>query len=221
MISLLLQATGGGLASVALKRGESVATGDNVMIAGLSFQVFTLLVFVVCGVDFALNTFRRRRELGAEVALDQDFAVRRVRRSWKFRGFLAALGVAVVCIFWCSAFRVAELSRGWDGPLMQRQDLFVGFEGVMIIIACLVLNFFHPSLCFRKTLEDEAGIEIRKSSAAPSAASAAAAAVAAAANATANANDRTTIEIGAAKSEIHVADGEDGAAVEAPHPVVS
>lgn len=131
------------------------------MIAGLSFQVLTLLIFITCCVDFAISAHRRYRRLG-EAAFDQDATALQLRGSWRFRGFLLALAVATVCIFWRSVYRVAELSKGWDGPLMYRQDLFIGFEGVMIIVACLVLNVFHPSLCFREMMDGKGGIGSKK-----------------------------------------------------------
>ncbi|KAI1080167.1 sphingoid long-chain base transporter RSB1 [Whalleya microplaca] len=153
IISLILQAAGGGLASVASHQKKSADLGDNIMIAGLAFQVFTLLVFMALCADFGINTLRRRRALGDAAALDQDPALVAVRRSRMFRGFLGALALSTVCIFWRSAFRVAELSGGWTGELMGRQDLFVGFEGVMITVAVWVLNLFHPALCFGVVME--------------------------------------------------------------------
>jgi hypothetical protein len=157
VISLVLQAVGGGMASVASHNNKPVATGDNIMIAGLSFQVLTLLVFMACSIDFALNAWRRYRSMGA-TAFDQSAAAVKLRSSWLFKGFLAALTLSTICIFWRSVYRVAELSKGWDGPLMYRQGLFIGFEGVMVAVACLVLNAFHPSFCMRHVMEGAGGI---------------------------------------------------------------
>lgn len=162
VISLVLQAAGGGIASVASHDNKPVETGDNIMIAGLSFQVLTLLVFIVCCVDFALRARGRYARLGGVAAFDQDGAARRLRGSVLFRGCLVALGLATVCIFWRSVYRVAELSRGWDGPLMKRQDLFIGFEGVMVAVACLSLNVFHPTLCFGELMDGAGGIGSKK-----------------------------------------------------------
>lgn len=145
------------MASVASHNGESVDTGDNIMIAGLSFQVVTLLAFLACSADFAVNVARRHRRLGA-AALDQGEAASRVRNSAPFRGFVAALALAAVCIFWRCVFRVAELSKGWTGPIMKRQDLFIGFEGVMIVVASFALVVFHPSVCFKEMMEGKGGI---------------------------------------------------------------
>jgi len=157
VVSLILQALGGGMASVASHNNDPVETGNNIMMAGLSFQVFTLVLFIFASIMFAIRTRRRYKSLGS-AAFDQDPTVSKVRGSLLFRLFLAALGVATLCIFWRCVFRVAELSGGWEGELMGRQDLFVGFEGVMIVVASVVLNIFNPSFCFKELMEGEGGL---------------------------------------------------------------
>ncbi|KAI5867837.1 RTA1-domain-containing protein [Durotheca rogersii] len=169
IISLVLQAAGGGLASSAFHQGEPTETGDHIMIAGLAFQVFTLLVFTALSLDYGLNTLRHRRR---QRALDPSpgpaaAPAATAKRPLMFRLFPAALALSTVCILWRSVFRVAELSRGWTGPLMERQDLFVGFEGAMIAAAVLVLNVFHPSLCFGPDITDAAPFKMRPSAAKP------------------------------------------------------
>lgn len=161
VISLILQAAGGAMASISSQNAEGGydRTGDHIMMAGLAFQVFTLLVFMICSVDFGLNVWRRHKRLG-DAAFDQSEAVRAVRGSFLFKGCVGALAVATVCIFWRSVFRVAELSEGWSGPLMARQDLFIGFEGVMIVVACFVLNVFHPSVCFKGLMTGPGGVQL-------------------------------------------------------------
>ncbi|KAI0126170.1 RTA1 like protein-domain-containing protein [Xylariales sp. AK1849] len=144
VISLILQAVGGGMASVASHNGTNITPGNNIMISGLAFQVSTLLVFMILAIDFGIRTLRRPS------ALDHDPVLVSLRASWRFRLFLSALSLSTFCIFWRSVFRVAELSDGWTGPIMKRQDLFVGFEGVMVVVAVLALNVFHPNLCFRE-----------------------------------------------------------------------
>ncbi|TVY36102.1 Sphingoid long-chain base transporter [Lachnellula occidentalis] len=130
LISLLLQAAGGGLASSESHAHKSPDTGDNIMVAGLAFQVLTLLVFMILCIDFAIRTRRRYKSMGQD-AFDQNPLYVTLRGSWRFKGFIAALTLATICIFWRSVYRVAELSEGWTGNLIRRQWLFVGFEGVM------------------------------------------------------------------------------------------
>jgi len=79
--SLLLQAVGGAIAAVAVKGdGQDVQLGTHIMVAGLAFQVFSLLVFTAMCLDFALRV--RRSSFDANPA----FADLRSRRM--FKGFL-------------------------------------------------------------------------------------------------------------------------------------
>ena len=145
--SLLLQAAGGGIASAASHSNKSPTTGDHIMVAGLAIQVATLFIFIILCADFALRTLKRMNQMG-DAATDPAHA--KLRASWTFRGFLCALSLATLCIFIRSIYRVAELSEGWEGALIKNQKLFIGLEGVMVIVAVLSLNAFHPGLCFRE-----------------------------------------------------------------------
>ena len=84
----------------------------------------------------------------ADAATDPTHS--KLRASRIFQAFLCALALSTVCIFIRSIFRVAELSEGWEGALIKNQKLFIGLEGVMVTIAVLSLNAFHPGLCFRE-----------------------------------------------------------------------
>ena len=149
---MILQGAGGGVSSAALvnKSGvkiESIQLGAKVITAGLAFQVITLFTYMALCADFALRVLRRRRRLGDAVALTQESQMVQLRGSWRFKGFLGALMLATVLVFWRSCYRVAELNQGWTGPLTYNQNLFIGFEGVLMVIAISVLGIFHPALC--------------------------------------------------------------------------
>lgn len=148
IISLVLQAIGGGMASVASNNHKSPDNGDHIMVAGLVFQVVTLAVFILLCTDFAITTMRNTREIGADEALDARHT--QLRGSMKFKGFLIALAVATTGIFIRSIYRVIELSQGWEGELIKNQTYFIVLEGAMVIIAVLALNLFHPGWCFRE-----------------------------------------------------------------------
>ncbi|KAJ4374938.1 Mitochondrial import inner membrane translocase subunit Tim17-A [Neocucurbitaria cava] len=153
VISLVLQAIGGGIASVKTHHDEDPSLGNHIMIAGLSVQVFTLLIFILLALDFARHTFRRISELGTQNALDPRHT--RLRESRSFKGFLIALSFSTLCIFTRCVYRVAELSEGWNGHLIKVQRYFIGLEGVVVVAAVLALNAFHPGLCFRDSLDTE------------------------------------------------------------------
>ncbi|KAG5753627.1 hypothetical protein H9Q69_005841 [Fusarium xylarioides] len=122
-------------------------------------DVVSLVLQALGGADFAIRTIRRQRVFG-EAAFDQRPEIVKVRNSRRFKAFMCALSLSAFCILWRSAFRVAELSEGWKGPLMGHQYMFVGFEGILIVVAVVVLNIFHPALCMKELLEmDDGGLK--------------------------------------------------------------
>jgi len=151
ILSLLLQAAGGGIAASAKLNDGSPTTGANVLIAGLSFQVFTMLMFIVLVADFGIRTWMRVRKIGEE-ALDPKYAA--MRSSKQFRGFLFALTFATMCIFARCVYRVAELAEGWGGHLMKTQAFFVSLEGAVVVAAVLALNISHPAFCISDSFEE-------------------------------------------------------------------
>ncbi|KAK5111309.1 hypothetical protein LTR85_012204 [Meristemomyces frigidus] len=142
VFSILLQAAGGALAS-ASSTNSLLLAGDDVMIAGLAFQVFTLVVFGLLAADYGVAIYRNRRELNP--------ATVELRRSLRFRLFVVALWVAYFAILIRCAYRVAELAGGWNNnPILQTQDLFIGLDSVPVALAAVVLNIWHPGWCFPK-----------------------------------------------------------------------
>jgi hypothetical protein len=134
--SLVLQAIGGGMASQASGQAE-LHNGEHIMVAGLSFQVASLFLFMALTTDFFLAVHKSRSNNFDDVVATK-----------KFRYFIWALGVATICIFIRSVFRVAELSNGFHGPLDNQEGTYMVLEGVMIIIASTSLTVFHPGPCF-------------------------------------------------------------------------
>ena len=47
-----------------------------------------------------------------------------------FKVFLAFLSLAIILILIRCAYRIDELSKGYAGPLIHNQGLFIGLEGV-------------------------------------------------------------------------------------------
>ena len=116
IFSLCLQAVGGALSSTS--SGSSNIAVD-VSQAGLSFQVFTLVVFIALAVDYALRYIQAKRVEERKTPLPASFKV-----------FVAFLSLAVVLILIRCAYRIDELSDGYSGPLIHNEGLFIGLEGV-------------------------------------------------------------------------------------------
>ena len=62
LVSLVLQALGGAIASTANTTSGS-NLGKNIMLAGLGFQVFSLILFTACCAEFAYRVVKNRENL--------------------------------------------------------------------------------------------------------------------------------------------------------------
>lgn len=154
VLSIVLQAIGGAISS-ATDSMTILAVGTNIMIAGLVFQVFTLIVFGCFAADYAISCYRHRSQF--------DPATATLRDSWRFRFFIVALWLAYVGILMRCAYRVAELVGGWDNnPILTDEGLFIGLDSVPCGIAPVVLNIWHPGWCFPKETKRSARLEEKR-----------------------------------------------------------
>ena len=69
--SILLQAAGGGVAAGGTKDAKLAKTGDNMIVAGIAFQAFTMLCFAVLAVEFYWR-FRNQKPLAKRMASEQE-----------------------------------------------------------------------------------------------------------------------------------------------------
>ena len=161
LISLVLQAAGGAVTSIANEQSLH-DTGVNIMIAGLVFQVASLVVFSILAIEYGVRVLRRRR-------LHSPTQERRA--SWMRRSFLLGMYIAsrpfsirtlliqdgilglasaVLTILIRSAFRVAELQGGFHSKLANDEIALMILEGTMVSIACFCLTVLHPALLVGK-----------------------------------------------------------------------
>ncbi|PGH20115.1 hypothetical protein AJ80_03683 [Polytolypa hystricis UAMH7299] len=136
-LALIVQAAGGGMAAVAWIQAD-IDRGTYVLVAGLSIQVVSLLTFMGMSAEFAWRV--RRRGASARHA--------DLRRTAKFQTFLGCLALATVLLFIRSVFRVVELSEGFAGHLAQDQVSFMVLDGVMVLVAVILLTVMHPGFAF-------------------------------------------------------------------------
>ena len=122
VVSLSLQGAGGGISSVQSQAGKTPTTGSNIMLAGLSFQVFTMTLFMTLCLEYGFRYRRAQRQTG--------YSSNKRTLGGRFKLFLAALALATICIWIRSIYRVIELAGGWDGKLLHDQTKFIVLEGV-------------------------------------------------------------------------------------------
>ncbi|KAH7063679.1 RTA1 like protein-domain-containing protein [Macrophomina phaseolina] len=126
VVSLVVQAVGGALASIASSATppEDTAPGTNIMVAGIVFQMAAITAF------FALFIVFLRRAKGLQRSLQV---------------LVGATVVSVVFIYVRSIYRTVELLEGWDGYLITHEVYFIVLDGAMMVGAVVVFNVVHPA----------------------------------------------------------------------------
>jgi hypothetical protein len=148
--ALVLQGSGGGLAATADDNVSMRDTGDALMMAGISWQVVTLVVFGAMITDFLVRRFVTS---GRNVPLSAPAAT-----TWsdaKFKAFSASLVVVYFAILIRCVYRIAEMAGGWQNSIMQNEGLFIGLDSVLVGLATLLQTFVHPGYCFKAFTEKE------------------------------------------------------------------
>lgn len=122
VLSIILQGSGGALSAASQDGDDLLDIGENIMIAGLVFQVVTLLVFAVLAADVAYSMYKHRAELPAETAA--------LRATRVFQLFIGATVLSFLCILIRCVYRIAELQGGWGNPIMRNETDFIVLESV-------------------------------------------------------------------------------------------
>ncbi|KAF4970028.1 hypothetical protein FSARC_2845 [Fusarium sarcochroum] len=143
VISLILQATGGGIAATSgIDNEDTLNLGNNIMMAGIAFQVVTLSIFALLTMLFLV-----RRVQGTAIA-PLDGSALRTWHSIRFRWFIGGLFTAFLTIYIRCVYRIAEMRGGWGNKLMKEEVPFIILEGIMILIATLAQTIIHPGHFF-------------------------------------------------------------------------
>lgn len=132
LVSIAIQGTGGGLASAATTQSGS-DNGAHIMLAGIAIQlasmgVFMLLWFII---------INRVRLAGL---LQPDPKLRLGLWVW-------TIGAMLIVIR--NIYRCVELAQGWNGFLITRENYFIVFDGMLMVIFPLLFNVVHPAWYIR------------------------------------------------------------------------
>ncbi|KAK9419701.1 putative Sphingoid long-chain base transporter RSB1 [Seiridium unicorne] len=135
LISLVLQATGGALST---KSSGDDSFANDIALAGLSFQVFTLVLCCSLLADYLTRYF---------------YSTRFGSVNNRLKIFLCFLGLSILLILARCAYRVMELSEGYSGDLIHDETLFIALEGVLVVCAVFALCIGHPGLGLKEPVE--------------------------------------------------------------------
>lgn len=141
LLSLILQGAGGGIASTADTDSQQ-QVGDNMMMAGISWQVAALTIFAATA---GVYVWRRWKAL-AQYPLSSEAAA--AVGSIKFRLFVVGVATAWFTIYIRCVYRIIEMAGGWGNSIMKDEPSFIALEGAMILIAAICQTVFHPGFGF-------------------------------------------------------------------------
>lgn len=166
IISLAVQAAGGGVAGSESSSGDDSTQGDNIFIAGLALQVASMSIFMmlmghmyyVAYVETRFKHIGRKKFSFSIFKIKQseiDYLYRKkyhdLRQNpdrWSFHYFPYALTLAVLTVFVRCCYRLAELVAGWSGYLITHENYFIILDSLMMALATTTLTVFHPGFAF-------------------------------------------------------------------------
>ncbi|KAK0488432.1 RTA1-like protein [Armillaria novae-zelandiae] len=145
ILSLVVQAFGGGLASSAVSNGTDPEKGGHIMLIGVAFQLAVITLYSILGIEFFA------RYLTDTPVQKREWDQKRGDLTLNLRLMITALAFSTICLFIRAEYRVIELEDGWGGRIITTEVYFNVLDGAMIALAIYVVNFFHPERIFRRT----------------------------------------------------------------------
>lgn len=118
--SICLQAIGGGVAASAGSDNiDLLHVGNNIIIAGIAFQVATMLICGLLAGEFIMKLVRHGQPGRSTDAKAQAF---------QFAVIFAYLAILVRCIY-----RLPEMAGGWGNPRMRNEKDFLILDGLCVV----------------------------------------------------------------------------------------
>lgn len=141
VISLVMQAIGGAMASIASQKHTSTFIGTNIMVAGIAFQTFTTAIFMGLAIDYAVRCYKEKSCLNVT-----QF------KSWKIIMF--ALAISSIFIETRSLYRSVELGQGWSGYLITHEPYFLVLDSLMMLLYIYTLAIIFPGKYIQDVKQD-------------------------------------------------------------------
>ena len=126
VVATIMQIAGAAMIGAAESNGKSSETPNNILLAGLAFQVFSFAIFMGLLSKFIISAWK---PLG------------------KVRVFTIVLAVAALLVWIRTIFRLVETAEGVLGYLSSHEVFFGVLEFAPIVVAVLILAIWHPGRC--------------------------------------------------------------------------
>lgn len=146
LVSIILQAIGGGMAATALQDDEDTAPGTHVMVAGLAVQVASMSLFMGLCLDFMLRVRKLRKTTGD--IYNPDYV--HIPEAKLYTPLFYAIGICTLLIYVRCIYRLIELAEGWSGYLILHEPYFLVLEALIVWLGTATLTVIHPGFVLKK-----------------------------------------------------------------------
>ncbi|EEB05571.1 sphingoid long-chain base transporter RSB1 [Schizosaccharomyces japonicus yFS275] len=151
IISLIVQAIGGAIAGSADQGSSTMKLGGNITLAGICFQLLSVMCFFIFGLDFASRYRKHKPYRTTVVAGSPEASDLNPEPSKSRKVGYQTLFISTVLVLIRSIYRVIELGDGWDGYVISHEVYFAVFDFIpMFITALLLLGTVGPMLEVRR-----------------------------------------------------------------------
>lgn len=142
IIALILQAAGGGVAGGAESGSQLQTQGSQIMLGGICFQLFTIVVFSILFSIFFIALYTHHPIRPSTGRREPDVPYTRVRTM-----SCNCLALATFAMVVRSVYRVIELAQGWEGAVITHEVWFDIFDFIpMIFTSALLIPSLYPAL---------------------------------------------------------------------------
>ena len=128
VVATIVQVAGAALIGVSESNRKSPDNGNNILLAGLAFQVFSFLLFLILLFVFLQKTRKLMTSRG---------------EGGMMRFTLALLGASLL-VYLRTIFRLAETSQGVGGYASSHEAFFGALEFAPVVAAVGMLGWWHP-----------------------------------------------------------------------------
>jgi hypothetical protein len=139
IISLVLQASGGGMAGQSFSKDIDTRPGTYTMVAGILFQLASTITYSILMSIVFVRGYRG------------------IKSSKPLRWLAFAMILAIMCMIARGVYRSIELLQGWEGYLNTHEVYVIALDGSLMVIAVVLLNIFNPARLLRSA-EEESGL---------------------------------------------------------------
>ncbi|KAL8688113.1 MAG: hypothetical protein Q9218_005893 [Villophora microphyllina] len=134
VIATIVQVAGAALIGSSESNRKSPDTGNNILLAGLAFQVFSFLVFLILLLIFLRNA----RKIMMSTSTPTN------ARGDMIQMYTLALVASSFLVYLRTCFRLAETAQGVMGYASSHEAFFGVLEFAPIVLAIGMLGWWHP-----------------------------------------------------------------------------